>query len=178
VISNSAMERERQRTNPRRAERHEPPTIATNTASVCNCSRSPTLKVLSFRDAWRLVSAASCLRTASSNVTTSREQAGALAHPAAWGGAFRHSRHLGEVDRHQIREFNYQRLLDAISYLPPEAETQGVTSGWKSTFFEQYASTLLKTRYGDEIWPLYERGLLRPETELTGTFVHETARSI
>ena len=41
-------------------------------------------------------------------------------------------------------------------------------------FFGQYAPSLLKTHYGDEIWQLYERGLLRPETELTGTFVRET----
>ncbi|MNV11611.1 RIO1 family protein [compost metagenome] len=41
-------------------------------------------------------------------------------------------------------------------------------------FFGQYAPALLQTHYGDEIWQLYERGLLRPETELTGTFVRET----
>ncbi|WP_390343249.1 PA4780 family RIO1-like protein kinase [Variovorax boronicumulans] len=41
-------------------------------------------------------------------------------------------------------------------------------------FFGQYEPALLQTHYGDEIWQLYERGLLRPETELTGTFVRET----
>jgi RIO kinase 1 len=37
-------------------------------------------------------------------------------------------------------------------------------------FFGQFAPALLHTHYGDEIWQLYERGLLRPETELTGLF--------
>ncbi len=41
-------------------------------------------------------------------------------------------------------------------------------------FFGQYEPGLLRTHYGDEIWALYERGLLRPETELTGSFVRET----
>jgi RIO kinase 1 len=41
-------------------------------------------------------------------------------------------------------------------------------------FFGQYEPGLLRTHYGDEIWQLYERGLLRPETELTGTFVRES----
>jgi RIO kinase 1 len=41
-------------------------------------------------------------------------------------------------------------------------------------FFGQFAPELLGTHYGDEIWQLYERGLLRPETELTGTHVRET----
>jgi RIO kinase 1 len=41
-------------------------------------------------------------------------------------------------------------------------------------FFGQFEPALLKTHYGEEIWQLYERGLLRPETELAGTFVRET----
>jgi RIO kinase 1 len=41
-------------------------------------------------------------------------------------------------------------------------------------FFGQFAPALLATHYGEEIWQLYERGLLRPETELAGTFVRES----
>jgi RIO kinase 1 len=37
-------------------------------------------------------------------------------------------------------------------------------------FFGQSAPELLRTNFGEEIWNLYERGLLRPETELTGTY--------
>jgi RIO kinase 1 len=37
-------------------------------------------------------------------------------------------------------------------------------------FFGQFASELLQTNYGAEIWDLYERGVLRPEEVLTGRF--------
>ena len=38
-------------------------------------------------------------------------------------------------------------------------------------FFGQFAPELLKTHYGPEIWALYQRGALTPETPLTGRFV-------
>lgn len=41
-------------------------------------------------------------------------------------------------------------------------------------FFGRFAPALLRTRYGEKIWHLYERGLLRPETELTGRFEPDT----
>nr|ALV86590.1 serine/threonine protein kinase [uncultured bacterium 25] len=41
-------------------------------------------------------------------------------------------------------------------------------------FFGQFAPELLGTHFGDEIWHLYERGLLRVETVLTGTHARET----
>jgi RIO kinase 1 len=41
-------------------------------------------------------------------------------------------------------------------------------------FFGQFAPQLLRTAYGDEIWHLYERGLLRPETVLTGNFARKS----
>ncbi|RST51107.1 PA4780 family RIO1-like protein kinase [Variovorax sp. DXTD-1] len=41
-------------------------------------------------------------------------------------------------------------------------------------FFGQFAPELLGTHYGDEIWHLYERGLLRVESVLTGTHVRDT----
>jgi RIO kinase 1 len=42
-------------------------------------------------------------------------------------------------------------------------------------FFGQFAPELKKTEYGPEIWQLFERGLLTPETLLTGKFDHSTA---
>ena len=38
-------------------------------------------------------------------------------------------------------------------------------------FFGRFAPELLDTDYGNEIWSLYERGLLHPQVELTGRFV-------
>ena len=38
-------------------------------------------------------------------------------------------------------------------------------------FFGRFAPALLATAYGPEIWSLYERGLLRNDTALTGRFV-------
>ncbi len=37
-------------------------------------------------------------------------------------------------------------------------------------FFGRYAPELPDTQYGAEIWDLYQRGLLRPETPLTGRY--------
>ena len=37
-------------------------------------------------------------------------------------------------------------------------------------YFGQFAPQLLATRYGDEIWALYESGALHPDSELTGRF--------
>lgn len=44
-----------------------------------------------------------------------------------------------------------------------------------ATFFGQYAPELLDTDYAAEIWDIYERGELTPESRLTGEFVHDTA---
>ena len=41
-------------------------------------------------------------------------------------------------------------------------------------FFGQTAPELLHTEHGHEIWALYERGALSPETALTGRFEHAT----
>jgi RIO kinase 1 len=40
-------------------------------------------------------------------------------------------------------------------------------------FFGRFAPELLPTEFGHEIWSLYQRGLLQPETELTGRFDHK-----
>jgi RIO kinase 1 len=37
-------------------------------------------------------------------------------------------------------------------------------------FFGRFAPELLETQYGPEIWQLYQRGVLSPETALTGRF--------
>ena len=40
-------------------------------------------------------------------------------------------------------------------------------------FFGRFAPELLKSDYGHEIWDLYQRGVLRSDTVLTGQFVHK-----
>jgi RIO kinase 1 len=42
------------------------------------------------------------------------------------------------------------------------------------TYYGQFAPSLLNTKYGKEIWALYEEGDLTPETELTGLFEDPT----
>ncbi len=42
-------------------------------------------------------------------------------------------------------------------------------------FFGQFAPELKQTEFGPEIWALFERGLLTPDTALTGQFDHATA---
>jgi RIO kinase 1 len=42
-------------------------------------------------------------------------------------------------------------------------------------FFGRFAPELLQTDYGAEIWDLYQRGLLHPQTPLTGRFARKTA---
>lgn len=39
-----------------------------------------------------------------------------------------------------------------------------------TTYFGQFAPALLATRYGPEIWTLYENGALHPDSPLTGRF--------
>jgi RIO kinase 1 len=40
-------------------------------------------------------------------------------------------------------------------------------------FFGQFAPELLQTSYGLEMWDLYQRGVLYPDTRLTGRFEHK-----
>jgi RIO kinase 1 len=40
-------------------------------------------------------------------------------------------------------------------------------------FFGRFAPELIATRYGDEIWALFERGVLQPATPLSGRFEAE-----
>jgi len=40
-------------------------------------------------------------------------------------------------------------------------------------FFGQFAPELLHTSYGLEMWDLYQRGVLYPDSRLTGRFVHK-----
>jgi RIO kinase 1 len=44
-----------------------------------------------------------------------------------------------------------------------------------TTYFSQFAPALAATRYGLEIWSLFERGALREDSELTGRFAVSTA---
>lgn len=45
------------------------------------------------------------------------------------------------------------------------------------TYFSRFAPQLEATRYGPEIWSLYEGGALHPEVELTGRFRTETRKA-
>ncbi len=38
-------------------------------------------------------------------------------------------------------------------------------------FFSRFAPELMQTYYGEEMWALFERGELRPDSPLTGKFV-------
>ena len=40
-------------------------------------------------------------------------------------------------------------------------------------FFGRYAPELLNTQFGPEIWALYERGALTPDSVLTGRYEHQ-----
>jgi RIO kinase 1 len=44
------------------------------------------------------------------------------------------------------------------------------------TYFGRFAPALLETRYGDEIWSLFQKGELSPETPLTGHFQDKPGR--
>lgn len=44
-------------------------------------------------------------------------------------------------------------------------------------FFGRFAPELSETRYGKEIWALYAKGELTPETVLTGRFVDSTKKA-
>jgi len=41
----------------------------------------------------------------------------------------------------------------------------------------QFAPELLHTRYGEEMWALFEQGRLRPDSELSGAFADDTHRA-
>jgi len=43
-----------------------------------------------------------------------------------------------------------------------------------TTYFSRFAPALAATRYGDEIWSLYESAELRPDAVLTGRFTAST----
>ena len=43
-------------------------------------------------------------------------------------------------------------------------------------FFGRFAPELLASRYGEEIWDLYQRGMLQPDTALSGRFERRAGR--
>ena len=45
------------------------------------------------------------------------------------------------------------------------------------TYFGRYSPDLLETEYAHEIWKLFQARELRPDTELTGRFTHDTRRA-
>jgi RIO kinase 1 len=44
-------------------------------------------------------------------------------------------------------------------------------------YYGQFAPELLKTRYADELWALYEEGSLKPDTQLTGRFKEDNKKA-
>jgi len=44
-------------------------------------------------------------------------------------------------------------------------------------YYGQYAPELLTTKYAKEMWALYEKSELTPDTELTGLFAEQTAKA-
>ena len=46
-----------------------------------------------------------------------------------------------------------------------------------TSFLAKYATRLRGTRYGEEMWDLYERNALRPDTKLTGRFKGSTKKA-
>lgn len=46
-----------------------------------------------------------------------------------------------------------------------------------ATYFGQFAAELRHSRYGEEIWSLYETGKLRPDSELRGDFKRSETRA-
>jgi RIO kinase 1 len=45
------------------------------------------------------------------------------------------------------------------------------------SYFGRFAPALLSTRFADEIWSLYEKGELTPQTVLTGHFADRPGRA-
>ena len=105
-----------------------------------------------------------------------------------------HATLLGEVVRMlcagvvhgDLSEFNILLAADGpvIIDLPQAVDAAGNNHasrmllrdvGNLRNFFGQFAPELKKTEFGPEIWELFERGLLTPETPLTGHFDHSTA---
>ncbi|WP_420465685.1 PA4780 family RIO1-like protein kinase [Panacagrimonas sp.] len=84
----------------------------------------------------------------------------------------------------------YNVLLDAngpvIIDLPQAVNASGHNGafamldrdvGNMKTYFGQFAPELLATEYAREIWSLYERAELHPDSELTGTYVYSTVEA-
>jgi RIO kinase 1 len=84
----------------------------------------------------------------------------------------------------------YNILVDAVGPviidLPQAVDAAGNTNAGPMlerdvdnlrTYFGQFAPALLATRYGKEIWALYQAGLLTPETALTGRFKQDERKA-
>ena len=81
-----------------------------------------------------------------------------------------------------LSEFNILLALDGpvIIDLPQAVDAAGNNHAKRMllrdvenlrNFFGQFAPDLLRTDYGPEMWEVYQRGMLSPETVLTGTFI-------
>ena len=100
-----------------------------------------------------------------------------------------HTTLLGEVVRMlcagvvhgDLSEFNILLAIDGpvIIDLPQAIDAAGNNHAQRMLlrdvnnlrgFFGRFAPELLNTQYGSEIWELFQRGLLRPDTLLTGRF--------
>ena len=103
-----------------------------------------------------------------------------------------HATLIGEVVRMlgagvvhgDLSEFNILLALDGpvIIDLPQAVDAAGNNHAQRMLlrdvdnlrgFFGRFAPELLRTDYGHEIWDLYQRGELHPDTPLTGRFVRK-----
>jgi RIO kinase 1 len=87
-----------------------------------------------------------------------------------------------------LSEFNVLLGTDGpvIIDLPQAVDAAGNNNAFRmlardvgnmTAYCSRFAPELLTTEYAHEIWKLFERGELRPDSELTGHFVHDRTRA-
>jgi RIO kinase 1 len=115
------------------------------------------------------------------------DAADALAHHAALIGEVQRMLCAGVVHG-DLSEFNILLADDGpvVIDLPQAVDAAGNNHAQRMLlrdvnnlrdFFGRFAPELLASRYGEEIWDLYQRGMLQPDTALSGRF-ERTAKAV